>query len=107
MVQGVPFLIVGTVVPHGAIVVALDEPDFVGSVRADIGHFAVVADQRFELVAEVVALDPVHHVAAKRGAGGDGAGGVDVGDVVAEVFEDFDEISVGCAAPVVLNLSDM
>lgn len=65
---------------------------------------AVVADEGFEFAAEFVALDPVDHVAAKRGAGSDGAVRVDEIDVVAKVLEDFDEIAVGGAAPVCLDL---
>jgi hypothetical protein len=47
---------------------------------------------------------PVDHIAAERCAGGDGAVGVDVADVVADVLEDLDKVGVRCAAPVGLNL---
>lgn len=94
MVERVPLLVVGAVVPHGAVVVALDEPDLVGGVGADVGHLAVVADEGFEFAAEVVALDPVHHVAAERGAGGDGVLGVNVVDVVAQMLENLDKVRV-------------
>ena len=102
--QRVPFLVVGAVVPDGAVVVALDEPDLVGGVGADVGHLAVVADERFEFPAERVALDPVHYIATEGGASSNGACRVDVEHVVAHVFEDLDEVGVRGAAPVVLDL---
>jgi hypothetical protein len=103
--ERVPFLVVGAVVPDGAVVVALDKPDLIGGVGADLRHLAVMADERLELAAEVVALDPVHHVAAEGGAGGDGTSGVDVWHVVAEMLKDLDEVGVWCTAPVVLDLT--
>jgi hypothetical protein len=51
-----------------------------------------------------VTLNPIHHIAAERGAGSDGAGGVDVWHVVAEMLKDLDEVGVRCTAPVVLDL---
>jgi hypothetical protein len=50
---------------------------------------------------------PVDHVAAERCAGGDCVVGVDVADVVADVLEDFDEVGVGRAAPVGLDLDNV
>lgn len=63
--EGIPAFVVVAVVPDGAVVVVLDEPDLVGGVGADLVDFAVVADECFELAAEGVALDPVDHVAAE------------------------------------------
>jgi hypothetical protein len=60
VVDGIPFLVVVTVVPDGAVLVLLDEPDFVGAVGTDLVEFAVVRDDGFEFAAELVALDPVH-----------------------------------------------
>jgi len=104
MHQRVPEFVVVAVVPDGAVVVALDEPELVGGVGTDLRYLAVVAYECFEFAAERVALDPVGHEAAEGGAGGDGARGVDVRDVGADVREDFDEVGVGGAAPVVLDL---
>jgi hypothetical protein len=95
---------VGAVVPNGTVIVTLDEPQLVRCVGADLRRFAVVADESFEFAAKVVALDPVHHVAAEGSSGCDGSVGVNVRHVVAEVLEDFDEIGVGSTAPVVLDL---
>jgi hypothetical protein len=95
---------VGAVIPNGAVVVALDEPQLVRCVGADLRRFAVVADERFEFAAEVMALNPVHHVTAEGSSGCDGSVSVDVRHVVAEVLEDFDEIGIWGAAPVVLDL---
>jgi len=85
MHQRVPEFVVVAVVPDSAVVVALDEPELVGGVGTDLRHLAVVAYERFEFAAQSVALDPVSHEAAEGGAGGDGARGVDVGDVGADV----------------------
>ena len=63
--EGIPAFVVVAVSPDGAVVVALDEPDFVCGVGADLVDFAVVAHEGFEFAAERVALDPVDHVAAE------------------------------------------
>lgn len=52
----------------------------------------------FEFSSKRVALDPVDHVAAVRGASGDTVGGVDVGESAVggvDVFPTQDEIVVG------------
>jgi hypothetical protein len=100
----VPFLVVGAVVPDGAVVVALNKPDLIGCVGADLCHLAIVTDECFELATKVVALDPVHHIAAERGAGGDGTSGVDVWHVITEMLKDLNKVGVWCTAPVVLDL---
>ena len=64
---------------------------------------AIVRDQRLELAAERMALDPIHHVAAVAGAQADGAAGIDVRHVLLDVFEALDEILVGQAAPLLLD----
>lgn len=102
--KGLPHLVVLAVFPDGAVVVVLNEPDFVCAVGGDLVNFAVVADESFEFAAEGVALDPVDHVATEGGAGGDSAVRVDVVDVVTEVLEDLNEVSVGAATPVCLDL---
>jgi hypothetical protein len=56
--ERIPKFIVLAFIPHCAVVVVLDEPDLVGSVGSDLVHFAVVADERLELAAKVVALNP-------------------------------------------------
>ena len=57
--QRVPLLVLVAVGPDGAVVVALDEPDLVGAVRADLVDLAGVRDERLEALAELVGLDPV------------------------------------------------
>ena len=122
MRKRIPEFVVFALVPHSAVVVALDKPQLVGGVGTDLVHLAVVADEGFEFAAEIVALNlykvsmgltgrvcrevmyPVRHVAAERCAGGDSARGVDVGDVVTDMIEDGYEVRVGRAAPVCLYL---
>jgi hypothetical protein len=127
MRKRIPEFIVLALVPHSTVVVALDKPDFIRGVGTDLVYFAVVADEGFEFAAEGVALDPgvrvrggsnlqfvrakgdlpVDHVAPERCAGSDCVVGVNVADVVADVLEDFDEVGVGCAAPVGLDLDNV
>lgn len=102
--KGLPHLVVLAVFPDGAVVVALDEPEFVCAVGGDLVNFAVMADKGFEFAAEGVALDPVDHVATERGTGSDSAVRVNVVDVVAKVLKDLNEVSVRAATPVCLDL---
>lgn len=55
-------------------------------------------NQGLELAAERVPLDPVDHEATEARAGGDAVVGIDVGDVVADVFPALDEVDVGGSA---------
>lgn len=55
---------------------------------------AVVGYQRFELAAEIAALDPVDHEAAETGPGCDAAAGVNIVEVVADVFPRLDQVVV-------------
>lgn len=102
--KGLPHLVVLAVFPDGAVVIALDEPEFVCAVGGDLVDFAVVADKGLEFATEGVALDPIDHVAAERSAGSNGAVRINVVDVVAEVLKDLNEVSVRAATPVCLDL---
>lgn len=79
------------------------EEKFFGTVLVESGEDAVVGDEGFEFATERVSLDPVYHVTAVGGAEGDGAGGVDVGEVGFDVFEAFYQVGVRTATPVVLD----
>lgn len=46
--EGVPFFVVGTVIPDCAVVVTLDEPELISGVRADLVNLAVVADRALD-----------------------------------------------------------
>jgi len=59
VVERVPPLVVGAVVPDSPVLVLLDEPQLLGAVGADLIQLAVVRDDGFELAAKVVTLDPV------------------------------------------------
>ena len=84
--------------PERPVELALHEPQFL---RGDLGvchEGTVVRDERLEFSAQVAALDPVYHESAEAGAGGDSARGVDVVEIVADVFPAFDEVFVRGAA---------
>jgi hypothetical protein len=49
MRKRVPEFVVLAVIPDSTVVVALDEPEFVGSVGTDLVDLSVVTDKRFEL----------------------------------------------------------
>jgi hypothetical protein len=63
-----------------------------------------VADQGLEFPAERATLDPVDHETAVAGACGDAVVGVDVVEVLVDVFPAFDEIVVGGSACSSLDL---
>ena len=98
--QGVRLGVDLTLIPDGAIVLVQHEEELLGAKVRVGGGNTVVADEGLELVAEVVALNPVGHVAAVRGAGFDGVAGVDERHGVADVVEGVDQILVRVGLPV-------
>jgi hypothetical protein len=98
--QGVRLGVDLALVPDGAVVLVQHEEELLGAKVRVGGGYTVVADKSLELVAEVVALDPVGHVAAVRGTGFDGVAGVDEGHGVADVVEGVDQILVRVGLPV-------
>lgn len=60
--ERVKFRVVFDVVPDGAVLIVLDEEDFVGGVGAALGELAVVGYEGFEFATEGVSLDPVDPV---------------------------------------------
>ena len=95
---GIPAAVVLASAPEGSVEVALDEPQLLS---ADLGvgdECSVVGYEGLEFAPEGGALDPVYHETSVGGSGGDGAGGVDVGDVVADVLEALDKVLVGVAS---------
>lgn len=104
--EWVPALVVVAIVPDSAVVVVLDEPDFVSGVGTDLRGFAIVTDEGFEFATECVALNPIGHVASERGTGSNGAGGVDVWNVIAEVLKHLYKVGVWGSAPVILDLKE-
>lgn len=70
--------------------IVLSEPQLLSGHHIIHDERPVVCDYRLELATQRVPLDPVHHVAAEAGTGGDAVIGVDVVEVVADIFPAFD-----------------
>jgi hypothetical protein len=58
MRKRVPELVILALIPHSAVVVMLDEPDFISCVGTYLVHFSVVTHERFKFATKVVALNP-------------------------------------------------
>jgi hypothetical protein len=77
---------------------ALHEPQLLSRDLGVRDEGAVVADQGLEFPAQRATLDPVDHETAVAGACGDSVVGVDVVEVLVDVFPALDEVVVGGAA---------
>lgn len=102
----VPDLVVLAVVPDGAVLVLLNEPDFVRGVGAELVELAVVRDDGLEPAAEVVALDPVHTVTTITSTGCNGPVHIDVANVILDVIHQCNPVAIWRSTPVVLDFVD-
>jgi hypothetical protein len=76
----------------------LREPQFLGSVHVVHDKRPIVGDQGLKLAAQRIALDPIEHIAAVAGAGGDGVVRIDVRNIVPDVLKALHEITVRSTA---------
>lgn len=53
-----------------------------------------MGDEGFEFATQRITLDPVEHVTAETGSGGDSVISIDVGDVLLDVLPGFDEVII-------------
>lgn len=60
VLKRIPDGVVLGLVPRGAVLVLLDEPELLGGVSGALRDLAVVRDDGLETLAELVAVDPVH-----------------------------------------------
>lgn len=102
-VRRVPARVVIPVGAERALECVAHEGHLVGRIHGQRREDAGVGEERLELAAQVVALDPVGHVAAVAGAQAHGARRVDEGQVRLDVLPPAHEIVVGPAAPLVLD----
>lgn len=95
---GVKAAVVITHVPERPVELALHEPELLGGDLGVSNECTVVRDERLEFAAQIAALNPVHHEPAVAGTGGDAAVGVDVVEVVADIFPGLNEVFIGRTA---------
>lgn len=79
----------------------LNEPQLIRRIRIELVDLPIVRHKRLEPVPQLVSLDPVHAEPAERGARRNSPVGINVVDVLLDVVEQRDEITVRGSAPVV------
>lgn len=97
--RGIPLLVLCSVLRQRPVEVMVGEEQLLARILVQRAEDAVVRHQRFEFPPKGVPLDPVDHVPAVRGAERHGVRGIDVRQVSFDVFEAFDDVLVGSAAP--------
>ncbi|KAG9796265.1 hypothetical protein KCU88_g378, partial [Aureobasidium melanogenum] len=103
VVDGVPAVVVVAVVPEGAVELVLRKPQLLRVVHAQKVGRTIVRDEGFELSSQIVPLDPIGHVPAIRGPSFDSPIGVDVAEILVDVFPHGHQVFVWISSPLVLD----